>query len=185
MRLCSLVLLGSVLAGQTTTGKTERDLFIETHDFLTRDGGRWRSPNADFKPGGAQPKYFGLEFRWVAGKAAVHSRILGVREDGSLVEYWAMFDAWDPGKAKGVHIQVNAAGSYLDGEFEILRPDFNQVLLAGRNSDGSKFVLRERMTLRGERGMETSSEFRVGEKWQPPTGSKWRRVKDFGEPEPL
>ena len=106
-----LLALGLALAQSRPPAESaERAAFVAVHDYLCREGGRWRAPNPAFKPGSPQPKFWGLEFRWVAKRAAVHSRIVGIKEDGAIEEFWAMFDAWDPGKRKGVHIQVNSGG---------------------------------------------------------------------------
>lgn len=88
-----------------------------------------------------------------------------------------MFNAWDPGKGKGIHIQVHNGGGYVDGEFEILKPDFSQITLNGRNLDGVKFVLRETMRLLSPDGVETSSAYLVDGKWQTPNGTTWKRVE--------
>lgn len=176
----TLLALGHVWAqNRPPSVSPERAAFVAIHDYLSRDGGRWRAPNSAFQPGSPQPKFWGLEFRWVANKAAVHSRILGIRENGSVEEFWAMFNAWDPGKNKGIHIQVHNGGGYVDGEFETLKPDFSQITLHGRNPDGAKFVLRETMRLLSPDGVETSSAYLADGKWQMPNRTTWKRVETF------
>lgn len=98
----------------------ERAAFAEIHDYLSRNGGRWRAPNPAFRAGSPQPKFWGLEFRWVAKTAVVPARIVGIRENGSVVG----------------DVQVHTGGGYVDGEFEARQPDSSQVTLQGRNLDG-------------------------------------------------
>ena len=169
-------------AAQDPAPDAARDAFIESQDFLARGGGKWKGSNRDYAPENGQPKFWGLEFEWAAGRHAVRGRILGIHADGHVEELWTMLTAWDPARRIGVHFQVSAAGVFADGQLLVTTEKLHQVLMRGYTRDHKRFTMRDTARVLGPDEMETTSSYLAPDgAWQDEAPTRWKRVSSYTE----
>lgn len=84
-------------------------------DFMSRDGGRWLTPNPDGEGNPEIPDAFGMEWHAVNGGTGMVGRLYGVEGGREAVEYWTFREFFDPGGRRVRVQQWGGQGVYGDG----------------------------------------------------------------------
>lgn len=155
-----------------------REHLAEVHDYLSRDGGRWRAKNAAHGPGAATPAQFGYEFDWVLDRSAVAARIFAVQEDGSEQTLWRALTTYHPGEREVVVYSVSRDGDVSRGTYEVIDESHHRLHLTVTSPGGESFQIRDDMEiLTPDRFLSSTSLLRDGE-WVKLEGQDWRRVRN-------
>jgi len=144
-------MIPAVSSAQIAEEKLEgaRQALADFDDYFVRDGGRWTSPNPDYEAGSDQPPHYGLEFERKLDGWAITTRIFGIREDGSEIDYWEIVTAWDA-KAETVAVyQFGRGGAFMVGTGHTNPDGTLEVVLHGTGWDGLPIGYRDVFHLEG------------------------------------
>ncbi|WP_421785575.1 hypothetical protein [Hyphobacterium sp.] len=101
------------LAQDSTSGPPQwyRDHIV----FMTRDGGHWQAPNAEYSESNPYTHY-GIRWTVMPGQSGMTGRLFGVREDGGEDEFWQFREFWDTGRHEARVFQWGLGGAVGEGE---------------------------------------------------------------------
>lgn len=157
-----------------------RARLAEVHDYLSRDGGRWRARNAEHVPGASTPVEFGYEFDWVLDRTAVSTRIFGVLEDGSEETYWRALTTWHPGDKQVVVYSLSRDGDVSRGPYEVVDEQLHRLHLTVTTPTGEAFQIRDDMKILGPDRFEATTSMRRDGEWVVLEKQDWRRIESGG-----
>lgn len=154
-----------------------RARLAEVHDFLSRDGGRWRAKNRAHAPGAPTPAHFGYEFDWVLDGAAVAARIFGILGDGTEETVWRALTSWHPGERAVVIYSLSRDGDVSRGTYEVIDAEHHRIHLTVTAPSGESFEIRDDMEILGPDRFEATTSIQRDGEWVVLEGHDWHRVK--------
>lgn len=83
-------------------------------EFMTRDGGDWIAPNADFSETNPY-EFYGIQWTAMPGNSGMTGRLYGIREDGQTDDFWQFREFWHVGDNQARVMQWSMGGAYGDG----------------------------------------------------------------------
>lgn len=143
--------------------------------FMTRDGGRWLTPNPD-AGGEGQPESFGLEWRATGGGAAMSGRLFGVKDGREIAEYWTFREFWHPGEQRVILQQWGATGAYGAGVATRSDENSDQVEQTFWLPDGRSWRDGHRTEENGDEYVTHSFDIDAAGVWTPRRTFLWRRA---------
>lgn len=182
--LLALTLLATPAAtyaqADTTVALSEHH-FLQHMQYLTRDGGRWRTPNPAYQPGTGQPEAFGYAFAWNPTRKYVTVRILGHHGTDATTVYWEGVTVWNPAERQITLHQFGWDGAIGYGHTR-LYPDSTEVnALTFTRPDGSQFNYEDRTTRTGPDAFTTRSYIQQPDgTWQERQVLHWERLPEDG-----
>lgn len=78
--------------------------------FLTRDGGRWVTSNADYQSENEPFEFYVIEWKAAAG-GTMTGRLFALRDGAETGAFWEFRQYWHPGDGKAVIEQFGAGGA--------------------------------------------------------------------------
>ncbi len=153
-----------------------RARLAEVHDYLSRDGGRWRAKNPPHAPGAPTPAEFGYEFDWVLEGAAVATRIFAVYEDGRDETLWQALTSWHPGERQVAIHSLSREGDVARGNYEVIDATHHRIHLTVTAPDGDTLLIRDDLDILGPDHFRATTSMRREGEWAVLEVHEWRRV---------
>lgn len=153
-----------------------RARLAEVHDYLSRDGGRWRAKNPTHPPGAPTPAEFGYEFDWVLDGAAVATRIFAVYEDGRDETLWQALTSWHPGERQVAIYSLSREGDVSRGTYEVVDAAHHRIHLTVTGADGEIVLIRDDLEILGPDHFRATTGMRREGEWVVLEVHEWRRV---------
>lgn len=157
-----------------------RARLAEVHDYLSRDGGRWRAKNPTHAPGTSTPAEFGYEFDWVLDGAAVATRIFALYEDGRHETLWRALTSWHAGDRQVAIYSLSREGDLSRGTYEVIDATHHRIHLTVTGADGESFLIRDDLEILGPDHFRATTSMRREGEWVALEGHEWRRVGSGG-----
>lgn len=157
-----------------------RARLAEVHDYLSRDGGRWRAKNPPHAPGRPTPAEFGYEFDWVLDGAAVATRIFAVYEDGRDETFWQALTSWHPGERQVAIYSLSREGDVARGTYEVIDAGHHRIHLTVTGADGEIVQIRDDLEIHGPDDFRATTSMRREGEWVVLEVHEWRRVRSGG-----
>lgn len=154
-----------------------RQKLIDSHQYLLRDGGRWRADNPRHVAGADTPARFGYAFDWAMDRAAVMARIFMIYEDGREVTTWRGLTAWDPETGEVVLFNVSKDGDVARGVYHDLGGGSSEILLDIAAAGGGGYQIRDVSSEVGPDEFTSETHVRPADgEWQKISAMTWKRV---------
>lgn len=157
-----------------------RARLAEVHDFLSRDGGRWRAKNPPHAPGAPTPAEFGYEFDWVLDGAAVATRIFALYEDGRDETLWQALTSWHAGDRQVAIYSLSREGDVARGTYEVIDDTHHRIHLTVTGADGESLLIRDDLEILGPDHFRSTTSMRREGEWAVLEVHEWRRVGSGG-----
>jgi hypothetical protein len=150
-------------------------------DFMTRNGGRWRTPNPAASGDASLPEAFGMTWLAVNNRLGMTGRLYGLRGNDEGEEYWTLREFIHPGRKVVILEQWGGPGVYGQGETRSTR--------VGATETDQMFWLPDGRSWReGHRAVETGDIYRTAVfdidttgTWTSRTSNDWVRQPQVGE----
>lgn len=157
---------------------TGREGFAAAMDYLLRDGGVWRSPNAEHRPGDGTAVEFRYRFEPLFERSLVKTAISGVGEDGVETVYWQVLTAWHPGEDAMRLYNFGHDGDVGRGTYEVVAPDRRLAHIDFTNSEGQEYRIREESEHLGPDRFRSRSFLHHEGEWRLLNEAEWTRVRE-------
>lgn len=175
MRL-ALVLLFALVCAAPAFAQDVPDWWASHVDFVSRDGGTWRTANQAADDNPETPDAFGMEWQAHDGGMRLTGRLYGLRGGEEIAQYWTYVEFWHPGENRVVIEQWHPAGLYGTGETTSLGGNRFQVEQTFWLPDGRSWREGHRNIEDGD--VYDTETFDIDEEgnWLPGTPYLWTRV---------
>ena len=150
------------------------DWFTDDIEFLTRDGGRWLTSNADYQSENEPFEAYGLE--WKKGYAnSMTGRLFAIRDGEETGDFWRFVQYWHPGNGKAVVQQFGAGGAMGIGKLWPDSDGVNKMKQTFYNPDGS-FTMNGHTARNPDADTHITESFNIVDgEWQSNRIYTWRR----------
>lgn len=148
---------------------------LDDIDFMTRNGGRWVTSNADYQSENEPFNAYAME--WKKGYAnSMTGRLFGIRDGKETGDFWRFRQYWHPGKGQVMLEQFGFGGAMgigpvtRDGETAIIEQTFYP-------SEGNANVVAHKSRNDAKTDAHITESFDIVDgEWRPRRTYEWRRA---------
>lgn len=142
---------------------------------MSRDGGRWITPNSGNEADPSQPDAFGMEWRAMNDRHVLVGRLYGIEDGAETIEFWTFREFWHPGERRAVIEQWGGSGVYGVGE-TTMHGDRGEVEQTFWLPDGRSWREGHRTFEDGDVYVTDQFDIDAEGDWTPNGSYTWRRA---------
>ena len=177
---CLLLLAAPGARAEEAAWVPAPDWFREHIDFLSRDGGDFRTDNTPYRSDAEPWDAYGLKWEKGPSGQTVHGRLFGIRDGETSGSFWEYLIYWHPAEGEARIVQVGTGGAVGTGTIEPAAEDGVQRSEQTFFTPEGSFRMAHLVSNEGD-VHDTQVERWVDGAWQPQRGYVWHRVREGAE----
>ena len=169
----AMLVFGAGAVAALQTGEADVPPLKRELGFMFRENGVWLAANLDFDGEPQSVETFSYRPQWGPGYGYGDIEIGGQFGDGTTRVFWRVTAVWDAEAGLVRLFQVSGFGTHATGYETRLDADTTEALLRFVSATGQVTEIRDTHRALGVDRMQSVSERRDGEAWQPMQTLDW------------